>query len=224
MDVEARLVTLVSWIAMGAMVFGGIVPFIPQYRKIKLKRSTEGFSTFVCLVLLLANIMRILFWVGKRYEYPLLAQSVVMVLAMIALMHLCVKVEREVSPGVARRISDYSSVDYFWKWTEFSDYILFITLFTVFGGVVTLVLRNVQLYVELLGFASLMTEAMLGVPQFWKNFQMKSTSGMSVQMVLLWFSGDMFKTTYFIVRHSPAQFWRQKGAVDPQREHTHHQN
>lgn len=62
MDVEARLVTLVSWIAMGAMVFGGIVPFIPQYRKIKLKRSTEGFSTFVCLVLLLANIMRILFW------------------------------------------------------------------------------------------------------------------------------------------------------------------
>lgn len=43
--------------------------------------------------------------VGKRYEYPLLAQSVVMVLAMIALMHLCVKVEREVSPGVARRIS-----------------------------------------------------------------------------------------------------------------------
>lgn len=26
-------------------------------------------------------------------------------------------------------------------------------------------------------------------------------------MVLLWFSGDMFKTTYFIVRQSPAQFW-----------------
>ena len=74
--------------------------------------------------------------------------------------------------------TDYRSVNYFWKWTEYNDYILFITLFTVLGGVTTLLLRNVQLYVELLGFASLLTEAMLGVPQFWKNFQMKSTSGM----------------------------------------------
>ena len=69
-------------------------------------------------------------------------------------------------------------INYFWKWSEFSDYCLFIILFTGVVGVATVLLRNVQVFVELLGFASLFTEALLGVPQFWKNFQMKSTSGM----------------------------------------------
>lgn len=29
----------------------------------------------------------------------------------------------------------------------------------------------------------------------------------SVKMVLLWTAGDIFKTTYFIMNESPAQFW-----------------
>lgn len=53
---------LVSWGAAGAMVFGGVVPYIPQYRDIKRTQNAEGFSTYVCLVLLVANILRILFW------------------------------------------------------------------------------------------------------------------------------------------------------------------
>lgn len=53
---------LVTWICVGAMVFGGVVPYIPQYRTIRRTRDAEGFSTFVCLVLLVANILRILFW------------------------------------------------------------------------------------------------------------------------------------------------------------------
>lgn len=54
--------TLVALAASGAMVFGGIVPFIPQFRIIRRTRSTEGFSTFVCFTLLVANVLRILFW------------------------------------------------------------------------------------------------------------------------------------------------------------------
>lgn len=53
---------LVTWGSIGAMIFGGIVPYVPQYRKIKRARDAEGFSTYVCLVLLVANILRILFW------------------------------------------------------------------------------------------------------------------------------------------------------------------
>lgn len=53
---------LVSWGAAGAMVFGGVVPYIPQYRDIRRTQNADGFSTYVCLVLLVANILRILFW------------------------------------------------------------------------------------------------------------------------------------------------------------------
>lgn len=52
---------VVSWIASVAIIFGGIVPYIPQYRDIRRTQNAEGFSTYVCLVLLVANILRILF-------------------------------------------------------------------------------------------------------------------------------------------------------------------
>lgn len=53
---------LVSWGASCCMMFGGIVPFIPQYMEIKRTDNGEGFSTHVCLVLLAASTLRILFW------------------------------------------------------------------------------------------------------------------------------------------------------------------
>ena len=61
-EMYAMLVELVTWISIGSMIFGGVVPYIPQYRTIRKTRAAEGFSTFVCLVLLIANILRILFW------------------------------------------------------------------------------------------------------------------------------------------------------------------
>ena len=60
--VYIMITEIVTWISIGCMVFGGVVPYIPQYSKIRKTRDSEGFSTFVCLVLLVANILRILFW------------------------------------------------------------------------------------------------------------------------------------------------------------------
>ena len=53
---------IISVIAAGAMVFGGVVPYIPQYRTIRRTLTSDGFSTLVCFVLLLANILRVFFW------------------------------------------------------------------------------------------------------------------------------------------------------------------
>ena len=46
------------------MVIGSVVPYIPQYFTIKQTQNTEGFSLYVCLTLLVANILRIMFWYG----------------------------------------------------------------------------------------------------------------------------------------------------------------
>ena len=48
----------------------------------------------VCLVLLLANSMRIFFRYGKVYEDALLLQSLIMIIAMIILTELCVRTNR----------------------------------------------------------------------------------------------------------------------------------
>lgn len=53
---------IANWIVSGAIVFGGIIPYVPQYREIKKRNSAEGFSLYVCLTLLIANVLRIFFW------------------------------------------------------------------------------------------------------------------------------------------------------------------
>ncbi|CAH2284550.1 PQ-loop repeat-containing 1 isoform X1 [Pelobates cultripes] len=83
---------LVSWGASTAMIFGGVVPYIPQYRDIRRTQNAEGFSTYVCLMLLVANILRILFWFGRHFESPLLWQSIIMIVTMLLMLKLCTEV------------------------------------------------------------------------------------------------------------------------------------
>ncbi len=44
------------------MVFGGILPYLPQYLTVYRSKDAHGFSTFVCFVIIVSQILRILFW------------------------------------------------------------------------------------------------------------------------------------------------------------------
>jgi hypothetical protein len=63
---DVSIISIISGISSLAMVFGGVVPYIPQYREIKKSGNADGFSLYVCLALLAANILRILFWYLKK--------------------------------------------------------------------------------------------------------------------------------------------------------------
>ncbi|XP_033940819.1 solute carrier family 66 member 2 isoform X2 [Pseudochaenichthys georgianus] len=205
-DTEASW-SLLSWMASLLMVFGGALPYVPQYQEIQRSNHSEGFSIRVCLVLLIANILRIFFWIGKQFELTLLLQSVVMILTMFAMLHLCCTVQNSNRVSTKHhRLSDLD-VRYFWKWSAFEDYLLFCFGFTVLCAVVTLLLLDSSMFVETLGSLAVMFEAMLGFPQLLQNFHNCSTKGMSVKMVMLWTAGDVFKTVYFVMNESPAQFW-----------------
>ncbi|XP_057554658.1 solute carrier family 66 member 2 isoform X3 [Hippopotamus amphibius kiboko] len=214
---------LVSWGAAGAMVFGGVVPYIPQYRDIRRTQNAEGFSTYVCLVLLVANILRILFWFGRRFEAPLLWQSAVMILAMLLMLRLCTRVRAAGELSLKRRAfaaadnkdeirapprRSYLDFDphHFWHWSSFGDYVQCVLAFTGVAGYVTYLSIDSALFVETLGFLAVLTEAMLGVPQLYRNHRHQSTEGMSIKMVLMWTSGDTFKTAYFLLNGAPLQF------------------
>ncbi|KAK0051527.1 solute carrier family 66 member 2-like isoform X1 [Biomphalaria glabrata] len=218
------IMEIISLGSQAAMVLGGVVPFIPQYIDIWKSRNADGFSLFVCLALLIANILRIMFWFGKHYELPLLAQSIIMIITMLVLVQLCVDVKNrtEIISSKQRKFTGsfnswpvdapvHSLFDfereYFWKWTDFLSYVEFIALFSLVIGLLTYIFLNSVIYVELLGFMAVFTEAMLGAPQFLRNYQKKSTLGMSRKMVGFWTCGDCFKTVYFILREAPAQFW-----------------
>ncbi|XP_030644690.1 solute carrier family 66 member 2 [Chanos chanos] len=215
---------LVAWIASLAIVFGGVVPYIPQYRDIKRSQNAEGFSTYVCLVLLVANILRILFRFGRYFEDPLLWQSIIMIVTMLVMLNLCTSVRMASELNTKRR--SFTATDskdeeiripkklfldfdwnYFWSWSRFVDYLQCVLAFTVLAAYVTYLLLDSVLFVETLGFLAVFTEAMLGTPQLYCNYQNKSTEGMSIKMVLMWTSGDTFKTVYFLLTQAPVQFW-----------------
>lgn len=214
---ELTLSGMVSTVAALAMIFGGVFPFIPQYRDIYRTQNAEGFSTFVCLTLLIANILRILFWFGKHFELPLLLQSIIMTFTMLALTQLCVKVKHkgEIIKAKQHHFTESTSphrfldfqMEYFWRWTDFESYLQFTVVFSIVIGLLTFIFLNSWIYVETLGFLAVFAEAMLGAPQFYRNFQNKSTQGMSKKMVAMWTCGDVFKTCYFVLRQAPAQFW-----------------
>ncbi|XP_021323965.1 solute carrier family 66 member 2 isoform X2 [Danio rerio] len=198
---------VVSWVASVAIIFGGIVPYIPQYRDIRRTQNAEGFSTYVCLVLLVANILRILFRFGRYFETPLLWQSIIMIVTMLIMLNLCTSVRMATELNTKRRSFTDFDWNYFWSWSRFVDYLQCVLAFTVLAAYVTYLLLDSVLFVESLGFLAVFTEAMLGTPQLYCNYQNKSTEGMSIKMVLMWTSGDTFKTGYFLLTQAPMQFW-----------------
>ncbi|KAL0273581.1 UNVERIFIED_CONTAM: hypothetical protein PYX00_006217 [Menopon gallinae] len=207
---------LAKWTASLVMIFGGVAPYIPQYREIKRTENAEGFSLHVCLALLLANTLRILFWFGKRYETPLLLQSLIMNATMLIMVRLCVHIKNKNQPMKRKErvftgqhsflISDWDT-RYFWAWTDFQSYVDFLLFFSIISSLITYLMFDSPVFIELIGFMAVFIEATLGMPQLFQNYWNKSTRGMSVSMVLMWTCGDIFKTGYFILREAPSQFW-----------------
>ncbi|XP_032673770.1 solute carrier family 66 member 2 [Odontomachus brunneus] len=198
---------VINWIASGAMIVGGILPYVPQYKEIKRKEDAEGFSLYVCLTLLIANTLRILFWFGKHFELPLLLQSILMIMAMFVMIKLCINIQNRTQIIKAKeRVFTDLDVRFFWKWTNFQSYLTFMVLFATVGGVFMYLFIDIPIFIEIVGLLAVLIEAMLGIPQFLRNSSNKSTAGMSVTMVTMWTLGDVFKTCYFILKDTPVQF------------------
>ncbi|GMR52780.1 hypothetical protein PMAYCL1PPCAC_22975, partial [Pristionchus mayeri] len=190
------------------IIVGGAIPYVFQYSEIHHRRNASGFSLFVCLALCVANILRILFWFGKRFDTALLAQSCVMLTAMVLMLEIAVRMNRKHTPKSQRRSLLKGHLrPGFWAWHDLQSFLLALLIFTVFWGIVTAILTPYSWYVELLGMVSLLVEATLGMPQLIRNCQRKSTTGMSIPMVLAWLVGDLSKTGYFVATGSPLQFW-----------------
>lgn len=67
---------------------------------------------------------------------------------------------------------------HFWHWSSFADYLQCVLAFSGIAGYITYLSIDSALFVETLGFLAVLTEAMLGVPQLYRNHRHQSTEGM----------------------------------------------
>uniref|UniRef100_A0A914HEL0 Uncharacterized protein n=1 Tax=Globodera rostochiensis TaxID=31243 RepID=A0A914HEL0_GLORO len=99
---DTILPMIVVALSVSFIVIGGAIPYVFQYAEIYRRKSAAGFSLLVCLALCIANILRIEFWIGKRFELPLLVQSIVMLAVMAAMLEISVRMNRRIVPLTAR--------------------------------------------------------------------------------------------------------------------------
>lgn len=123
------------------------------------------------------------------------------------LLELCVRVSKPLKshPSRTRTLLD-CKLQYIWRWTDYTSYVIFVAIFTSLSLSLAYIFRDFHSFIELIGYCSTLSDAALALPQALENFKNKSVKGMSIWMVLMWLVGDLFKTCYFIIKSQPIQF------------------
>ena len=197
-----------------------LIIFIPsigyffQAMKFKQTKSTKGFAKFLCFLLLIANILRCIFWLGKRFNLPLLFQAIVVILSQIYLIHIYFQYQDELpfrtdnKPLCEYLLSWKETLNpsHIWNWNDEIEYYKFTFFFTVAMLILCIFIgfNNIKFF-DFIGILSVAFETFIELPQIRENCITKNTQNLSGTMVLMWLIGDLFKTWYNFVYKSPMQ-------------------
>ena len=211
------ILLIVQYIWAFFLAIGPILGYIPQYIDIKRTRNFQGFSSAICFILLISNILRILSFVLKPFDKFLLAQSFFMIVVQLLILHLIVKLAaRDVitasqpqHPQNEQLQDNRSLFGTFWAWKSFIEYSIFLSIFTVFFIVIILVEKFLfpsDFIKEAFLYTSTLIESTLCMPQIYTNWKNKSTIGLNKSLVSSWIAGDLFKLFYYIFTKSELPF------------------
>jgi len=130
-------------------------------------------------------------------------QSILMIMAQLAMLFICLYYRPRLSPenlGVSSR--PYS----FWQWATYGQHIEFLAGLILVQTIIFLIFGYSKLFIAALGFVALGLESTLPIPQFISNYKQKSLYGFRASTLLGWFGGDSYKVVYFFLQQSPIQF------------------
>jgi uncharacterized protein with PQ loop repeat len=216
------------------MIFCPSFGYIAQAIKFKETKSSEGFSKYLCLIILISNILRIYFWIGKKFTIVLLYQSITVIIFQFYLIHVSLyyenlnnKKNNEYKPLNTNEYSNKNNINnnlnyiydinnnnnfnlsidfkHFWKWKNEKEYYKFIIYFFIILSLITNVFFNFPYYFEYIGTISAGLESVIVLPQIYSNFITKNVENISNIMIIMWFCGDSFKTIYYYYSNSPIQ-------------------
>ncbi len=179
----------------------------------------EALSPMLSFILLTSNALRVLYWALVHFEISLLLQSGVVIVMQVALIELIVRKRREfrahASPGSGPR--DLFG-DVFWYGLASVGILFAFSAATLLGALYVLLdarisggspdWDRVSLLAEAVGYAALLSEATVCMPQMVRNWRMPDTAcaGLRWELVACWVLGDAVKTVVVWVRKAPMPF------------------
>ncbi|KAF2754670.1 hypothetical protein EJ05DRAFT_479110 [Pseudovirgaria hyperparasitica] len=192
---------VVTHVAPVFIVTSPITSYADQIYSIHRTRTSAGFSLDIPLIMLVASILKLFWWLGSRFAYSLLLQAILMILVQVALLQVALTYRAPPSHLPFQQQQTRRPYD-FWQWKATRPYWAFLTSYTGALLVLQIVLGSFSSYTTVQGYAALATEAMLPIPQLLSNYQRKSCKGFRFSVLVNWLVGDAFKMWFFFASGS----------------------
>ncbi|EME81639.1 uncharacterized protein MYCFIDRAFT_78901 [Pseudocercospora fijiensis CIRAD86] len=204
--------SLVKWavthIAPVFLVTSPVTSYADQIWSMHKRRSSAGFSLDVPLIMLVASILKVFFWFGDRYDFPLLIQAGIMIFVQLLLLRVALLYRPPF--GAQHSLSrPFQGADHtdggiprpynFWQWRPQKPYWQFILYYTAVLAALQLLIGSNTAYIALQGYVALSVEAILPIPQILENERLRSCKGFRFSVLINWLVGDAFKMTYFFL-------------------------
>ncbi|KAK5058631.1 hypothetical protein LTR84_010895 [Exophiala bonariae] len=211
------LSVVIDYFAPLFLVVSPITSYADQIASIHRRKSSDGFSLDIPLIMLLASILKVFYWFGAYYDKSLLLQACLMIIVQLVLLK--VALDNKAPTGVRDGVEHTPFHGYtassgiqdllegrrpydFWRWGSSKPYFQFLAYFAAGLLAVHVLLPWVSgspAYISLLGYVGLAIEAILPLPQIWKNHNARSCKGFRLSVIINWLAGDAMKMSYFFL-------------------------
>ena len=205
--------------AVNVFIVSGVAwPYIAQGRQIIQSRNPSAFSLTASLIIIVSASIRAFYWIGARFPVVFLAQALVAIVAQLCMIYVVCHTQREVDAAAdaaagrrpRRSICSASGMlrwrEHFWAWDDVTSFVLATGIFGAILAALQYVCGRLPHFVEAQGIAGLGLEALLPLPQAIRNYQRRSTAGLSSVLIVAWLGGDIFKTVISLQRGAPWPF------------------
>ncbi|KAI9685052.1 MAG: hypothetical protein M1822_005444 [Bathelium mastoideum] len=214
------MLPLIRWtvthIAPVFIVTSPVTSYADQIYSIHRNRSSAGFSLDIPLIMLVASILKIFYWLTARFETSLLIQAAIMIVVQVLLLNVSLQyrnfstsnsgAQRDLhKPFASAQDTDPSlGRPYnFWRWRSMRPYWISVAYYIVALVALQLLLGWSSWFSVLQGYIALGVEATLPLPQVLANEKARSCKGFRLSVLVNWLLGDAMKMMYFFLAPSP---------------------
>ena len=227
-DSLINILTVIKNILLDIFIsFAPATNYVFQALTFRKTKSSKGFSSFICLVTILAHTTKIFYWFGERYKFTLLVQSILVIIILFYILHLFLiyKDKPEVylpsTFSINKEIIDkeekvkkciYSVVSFkdtfnpylIWRWDKLIEFYKFY-FFIILALLLCLLIFGVEnkIFTKIIGYLNLILEMLCSLPQIIEMYRTKNQRNISKIMVIFWFGGNLLKIYYNYYNNSP---------------------